>query len=518
MQTRRDQVQAHLFTLSRVQSGLLRGEPDAPETPMRRFSLGTMAGAMIGVVVMGGFAAFGFISPGSSKAFQKEGTLVVVKDKGARYLYLGGALHPVANYSSALLITGQRTLKPQNVTAKAIKEIPRGPAVGIVGAPEGLPDAKSLDRGPWAVCSTSVDDGNGGTKPVVTAYVGGRPEGLRALRVNEAIGVEGSDGRTYVAWTDRRFEATSRNALTALGFANVTSFPVGDAWINSLAAGPDLEQDDVPDRGTPGVTVGGVATRIGQVVQDDANGNFFLVWKAGITPLTRTEATLVLGDPRTAAAYPDGNPVAVRVNSAAVAQTAITDRKLNAGGLPPVPPKPVGDPGTGTTTPCVEVTPGRNAAAPSTVRVAVRTGRPEAAGPAGVAPAAAPSANGTTLADRVAVPAGRGVLAQEQGTAGDRTPTFYLITDSGVKYPLATPQVAQTLGYDTAAAVPVPSPVLALVPSGPVLDPEAARRPVVVDPGTAAQGPAAPTGTPDTPATPDPSGSPARGREQTAGE
>ncbi|MER6998690.1 type VII secretion protein EccB [Streptomyces sp. NPDC000410] len=515
MQTRRDQVQAHLFTLSRVQSGLLRGEPDAPETPMRRFSLGTMAGALVGVVVMAGFAAFGFISPGSSKAFQKEGTLVIVKDKGARYLYLGGALHPVANYSSALLITGQRTLKPQNVTAKAIKNVPRGPAVGIVGAPEGLPDAKSMDRGPWAICSTEVDDGNGGRRPVVTAYAGGRPEGLRVLRDTEAIGVEGTDGKAYVAYTDRRFEATSRNALTALGFANVSSFRVGDAWINALSAGPDLEQDDVPGRGTAGVTVGGVATRVGQVLQDDANGNFFLVWKDGITPMTRTEATLVLGDPRTAAAYPDGNPVALRVNSAAIAQTAITDRQLNQGGLPPVPPTPVADPGTGTTTPCVQVEPAKNPAAPSTVRVAVRTGQPNAVSPAGIGLPAGPPAgqapSGTTLADRVVVPAGRGVLAQEQGSAGDLSPTLFLITDSGVKYPLATPQVAQTLGYNTAAAVPVPSSVLALVPSGPVLDPEAAKRPLAFAPGSVPQAPAEPAPAPSS--TPDPTGAPSRARD-----
>ncbi|MFF3371496.1 type VII secretion protein EccB [Streptomyces sp. NPDC002680] len=506
MQTRRDQVQAHLFTLSRITAGLTRGEPDAPETPMRRFSLGTMAGAMLGVVALGGFAAFGFISPGSSKAFQKEGTLVVVKETGSRYLFLSGALHPVTNYSSALLITGKNSLKPQTVTTKAIQDVQRGPTVGIVGAPEGLPAARSLDRDAWAVCSAETDDGQGGTTPVVTAYVGGRPEGLRDLGDDQALSVRAPDGTSFLAWTDRRFAAPNRNALTALGFANVAAFPVGNAWLNSLAAGPDLTQTDVPGRGEPGVTVGGLATRIGQVLQDDTNGNFFLVWGEGITPLTRTEATLVLGDPRTAPAYPDGNPVAIEANSAAIAQTALTDRKLNEAGLPPNPPTPVGDPGTGSTLPCVRIKPGAGTNGEATVRVAVRESADGTGSPpqAGLQRPATPAADGGTLADRVVVPAGRGVLAREQSTAGDTSPTLFLITDSGVKYPLATPDVAKTLGYDTASAVPVPSQVLALVPTGPVLDPDAAKRPLAADPGTRPGVPAATA--PGLSDQPDPSG------------
>lgn len=36
MQSRRDQVQAHLFVMSRLASGMLRAEPDAPDTPTGR--------------------------------------------------------------------------------------------------------------------------------------------------------------------------------------------------------------------------------------------------------------------------------------------------------------------------------------------------------------------------------------------------------------------------------------------------------------------------------------------------
>ncbi|MFD0567150.1 hypothetical protein ACFQ2M_38235 [Kitasatospora saccharophila] len=40
MQSRRDQVQAHLFVMGRVAAGVLRAEPDAPDTPVGRTNRG----------------------------------------------------------------------------------------------------------------------------------------------------------------------------------------------------------------------------------------------------------------------------------------------------------------------------------------------------------------------------------------------------------------------------------------------------------------------------------------------
>lgn len=40
MQNRKDQVQAHQFVVARLTAGLLRADPDAPETPLRRTNRG----------------------------------------------------------------------------------------------------------------------------------------------------------------------------------------------------------------------------------------------------------------------------------------------------------------------------------------------------------------------------------------------------------------------------------------------------------------------------------------------
>jgi hypothetical protein len=79
------------------------------------------------------------------------------------------------------------------------------------------------------------------------------------------------------------------------------------------------------------------------------------------------------------------------------------------------------------------------------------------------------------LADRVAVPGGRGALAATllpDGAAA--TGVVYLVTDQGIKYPLAgedTDAVRTALGYAGVTPVAVPPAVLSLIPTGPALDP-----------------------------------------------
>jgi hypothetical protein len=53
-----------------------------------------------------------------------------------------------------------------------------------------------------------------------------------------------------------------------------------------------------------------------------------------------------------------------------------------------------------------------------------------------------------------------------------------VVTDLGIKYPVSSPQVLQMLGYPPEQAVDVPASLVARIPSGPTLDPDAATRPV----------------------------------------
>jgi hypothetical protein len=77
--------------------------------------------------------------------------------------------------------------------------------------------------------------------------------------------------------------------------------------------------------------------------------------------------------------------------------------------------------------------------------------------------------------ERITVPPGGGALvralAADGGTGGA---TIYLVTDTGTKYRVPTSDDLAALGYSAGEAVALPSPLLAMVPTGPDLSSAAA--------------------------------------------
>jgi hypothetical protein len=140
MRSRRDQVQAHAYMVGRLTCALVHAEPDAPETPMRRTTLGSFGGLVIGAILVAVFLVWGLILPGGKAGALTSGTLIVASQTGSRYLYLGGVLSPVLNWASARLLLGGQP-KVQMVRDSALADVPQGPPLGIVGAPDALPPA-----------------------------------------------------------------------------------------------------------------------------------------------------------------------------------------------------------------------------------------------------------------------------------------------------------------------------------------------------------------------------------------
>ena len=74
-------------------------------------------------------------------------------------------------------------------------------------------------------------------------------------------------------------------------------------------------------------------------------------------------------------------------------------------------------------------------------------------------------------ADTVTVQPGRVALAQTAGGS-----TTFLVTPAGKKFPFTDVSLTTALGYGSVRATPVAPAVLDLLPTGPALDPVAARR------------------------------------------
>jgi ESX secretion system ATPase EccB len=150
------------------------------------------------------------------------------------------------------------------------------------------------------------------------------------------------------------------------------------------------------------------------------------------------------------------------------------DRTVNPA-YPVSPPRAVTP--TGGQVPCLRQT--MDAAHGVQVQVALGTAQPP------VDPAPALATTDRLLADRVVVQPGSGLLMRDQPTPGADDGTWYLLVDSGVRYPLGGADVAGVLGYVGVTPVPVPGSLLDLIPAGRQLDRTAARATVPVAAGSA---------------------------------
>ncbi|MGW2014941.1 type VII secretion protein EccB [Streptomyces sp. NPDC001927] len=478
MQSRRDQVQAHLFVMSRLGAGMLRGEPDALDLPTRRTTRGVRMGLFIALLIALVVGLYGAIKPGGAAGWAKPGTLVVVKETGARYLFIGGQLRPVLNQASARLVAGEKMTVSQ-VSLNSLRAVPRGGPVGIVGAPDGLPAKSQLVGGAWLVCGLVGRTSSGEATPVLSVAVGVEGPG-QALAPEQGLLVATADGARHVLWQGKRLRLNTRDgAGTALGYGTATPFPVAPSWLNSLPSGPDLSPPDVPGRGSAGPALAGRQTRVGQLFTGPG-GEPYVLTRQGLAPLGETLFELLRGDPRTQRdAYAGAPALAVPVGAADLAAHPAPAGTLTGAGLPATPPKLVAA-GAGQGV-CTSVQP--SAEGPRTLVTVV-----DAAEVAGAPPAAQPGVvTGCGTADRVSVQPGGGALVRALSGAG-AAGTTYLVAENGVKYPLPSEEAMRTLGYAGSAPVGLPSTLLTLLPTGPSLDPAALASASLVEPHADAAG------------------------------
>ena len=106
MASRQDQLHSYQFAVQRVVAAMVAGDADPIRSPTRRLAGASLAGVLVGTLCLAAVAVYGVLAPGGATGWHNQGAIVVEKETGARYVYLDGALHPVLNYASALLIAG----------------------------------------------------------------------------------------------------------------------------------------------------------------------------------------------------------------------------------------------------------------------------------------------------------------------------------------------------------------------------------------------------------------------------
>jgi type VII secretion protein EccB len=499
MQTRREQVQAYRFVTRRIVSALLSGEPETNNMPMRRLGMAVFGSVMLGAIVLAVVGVYGLVTKGGAPL--EPNSLVIERETGAKYVFMNDRLNPVLNYASARLVLGEPDPPIRTVSQASLKDRPRGRMIGILDAPDALPDRSALLGLPWLVCN--APSGADPSRPSTRLVIDQELAGSSSLAKQALLVISGET--RYLLWNNTRMKvAGGRPALAALGLASVRAIPVGPQFINAVPAGPNLQTLAVPGAGEQSSRrIAGGPAWIGQIFR--ANGQHYVMTRDGLAPISEINAKLRVA-----------GGGGIKDITAEQAGTALSGARLEPEGFPQAIPQLHQ---TATAQPAICAT-YRAGAGPGKLTTTIEVFDP-------VPPELSPTSPGSvevrqtardavSTIEQVIIPGGQGVIAQGTSGAGDLAgdatgSTVYLITDQGIRYPLGkrSGDAQQSLGYAGVTPLAVPASVLALIPVGPTLDPEAAKKRFVpADGGVPAKPTATPTGTPRGAPTATPTGTP----------
>ena len=452
MPTARDLVEAYGYASRRQVLALLQGDDSFTTDGRRRLNRSVIGGLLVCVGIVAAVGIAGFLSNGSSSSLPSQG-VIVDSATGGNYVLVDHVLHPALNLASARLIAGSQST---TVSSSTLRSVPRGLPVGILGAPDQLPPTSALVAGPWTVCSVAPQAS--AARPRVTVSVGATSPA--PVPAGASLTVTSPDGRLWLLSGGLRFEVTDP-AATLLQLDRVAPVPVLDQVLSLVPQGPSLQSPGVPDAGrSPAVRLPFAAT-VGDVVQTTLPSGTqarYVVLSQGLAPIGTFAAALLVDS--------SAGRHTLTVPAADVAQAP----PVRAGFLPAAwpnsldliaPPQP-GLPLCVTYARALARTAGAWPVAvsePRSVPVPAH-GRAVAAG-GGTLP---------TVATGVAVPPGRGSLVKATGSGGVDG-SYVLVTDTGLRYPIASSTGVTRLGYSTSAASPTPLPFVQLLPVGPSLDP-----------------------------------------------
>lgn len=445
MQTQKDHVHAYKFLIERMTTALTVGDPSNMEPPTRRGRSGLLTGALLALLIVIGFGVYGLIVPGGNTVWKQKGAILVEKESGTRYVLVDNMLMATPNLASAMLIQGSGN-HVDVISRKSLEGLPRGPQMGIPGAPDAVPRPQELLPPSWLLCpTTSVEGGKPG---LVTNLVPAEQYGL--MPDDRYAPVQSADGKLYVIWKDTKYQVPDASSLVVFGLPATRAPRVPDVWLNLIRTGSALTPAVIPDAAEPGLTVAGSPRRIGDLfTHDPGNGTEqrYVLLDRGLAPLSATEFALLR-------ARPGKSPVAIDAQSILTAPFSPDQSMLTR--LPDLVGKKPLDDAAGQ--PCLRQ---EGKGADITTHLVTVPGAQK--WPAGVR-----------------VPASRGILVAELPIpSGQKTPYRHLITERGKRYLIPDDNSIQALGLGGVQPVPMPTEVLSTIPEGPALT----RSAVVVEQG-----------------------------------
>lgn len=454
--TTRWQVSGYRFLARRMDHALVRRDVRMIHDPMRSQGRALAVGVVVACVVLAGCAALALFRPQDRIG---NASVVVGRDSGALYVAIDSTFHPALNLASARLVLGS-PVEPAVVADEELASRPRGPLVGIPGAPASL--AYHPDEMPWTVCDT-VDVN--GLHSVTTAVIAGDPDRREGaeLAPTEAL-LASSDGRYHLFYDGKRaaVDPADGAVVRLLGIDISRARPVSPGLLAVVPEAPELTAPRIEGAGSPsGLSIPG--TRVGSVVavSEPDGQSYHVVLRDGVQKVSRATAHLIhfsdsQGMPEIPVVPPD------------VLKHAPSVRELAVDSFPEAVPE-ILDPFDSPTA-CLTWSPAGAAEERdrSSLILSAGTALPLGSEAKPVIPAQAdgPGPN----ADAIHVPPGRGMYVQTTSITPDtgRRGALFYVADTGVRYGITDTEAAAALGL-SGDALRVPWQILDLLAPGPVL-------------------------------------------------
>ncbi|OBJ52938.1 type VII secretion protein EccB [Mycobacterium sp. 1423905.2] len=475
--TTRAQVNGYRFLIRRLEHALIRADSRMIHDPMRGQIRSLMVGLVIALLITGACGVLAFFKPTPNIG---NAQILLSSSNGGLYVRIGDQLHPVLNLASARMITGKPDM-PKSVSDKWLNQIPRGPMVGIIGAPTSIRGGADMRKSGWTLCdSVATPDVTKsiGVASVQTTVIAGDlflNDDIRAARAEQMLLVRSGD-TSYLIYDGKRalIDPADSAVIDALHLQNAQTRPISAALLNALPSVPPIRAVTIDAAGAVNPIF--AAYPVGSIIKtvDSRGEQLYVVLPNGLQPVTSAAADIIR--------YSNPNDVAAQgtreVSPSLVSRVPIV-HSLPVDHYPSSSPQVVNDEPDRVVCMAWERA---NSAAQATIRLLVghRLPLPDGAQPVDLATG---DGNGPGV-DSVYLRPGTGEYVQATGGDADSRAMgqLFYVSDTGVRYHIKDLPTAAALGvtgvHDPRLDADVPQfapwPVLSLLPAGPELSQEAA--------------------------------------------
>lgn len=481
--TTRAQVNGYRFLLRRLDHALIRRDVRMLHDPMRAQLRSLISGAVLALLVVAGAAIMAFIKPQGSIG---NATIVMGKDSGALYVVVRDkndkskmTLHPTLNLASARLIAGSSE-SPTSVKDSKLNSVPRGPILGIPGAPAALPGTRQGDRSQWTLCDIVQLSATGGAASsagaTTTAIAGGLElsDRIGKAESGSALLVRKGD-KTYLIYDGKRAEVDPQNTVMArsLNLAGLQPRPISTDLLGAAREVPALVSPSIPQAGGPGPGKLG-SIRIGSVIRvgaaDDSASELYVVLSGGVQRISSFTSAVIRNADSQGMSEIKSVPPDLLDGVQTVHSLPVDDFPVDAPKVIKAEDNPVAclawvkESGAGRTE--TDATEGPSDRSSVALLTGTRLPLPESAAPVALATA---DKTGDRL-DAVYIPPSTGEYVIVTGTEPGslRRDSLFYVADNGVRYGIPDTKTAQTLGLGTTPHL-APWSIVGQLVAGPTL-------------------------------------------------